>query len=133
MFGEVLARLAQGRRSDDRLGRAVVDDVGRLRRGQMGVDRDVVQAATPGSPHDRVDVLVVIHQDRDGIAFDQAGLTEVVRQPIGAAFQLIEADHRAGRVKDDGGLVGSPLPGGVLANLHGQTVPPSNLTAVKRA
>ena len=111
MLGQARAGLAQRRRPDDRLGAAVVDDVGRLGRGQVGVDRHVVQAAAPGRPHDRVDVLVVLHQDRDAVALAQTGLPELVRQPVGPGFQLVEGDHRAGRVKDDSGLVGAQYAG----------------------
>src|SRR6202042_2567538 len=43
LLGQVLAGLAQRGGTDDGLGGAVVDDVRRLRRGQVRVDRHVVQ------------------------------------------------------------------------------------------
>jgi hypothetical protein len=67
-----------------------------------------------------VDVLVVLHEDRDGVAFDQTRAAERVRQPIGAGFEFVEGDHSAGRIKDDSGLVGTEM----LTDLHAQTVPP---------
>jgi hypothetical protein len=36
-------------------------------------------------PHDRVNVLVVIHENGDDIALPQTGATEVMRQPISLA------------------------------------------------
>ena len=59
--------------------------------------------------------------------FGQTGAAKVVRQPVGASFQFAEGDDRAGRMKDDSGLVGAQM----LANLHAQTVQPPNLTGVK--
>ena len=129
VFGQARARVPQRRRPDDRLGAAVVDDVGRLGRGQVGVDRHVVQAAAPGRPHDRVDVLVVLHQDRDGVALAQTGLTEPMGQPVGAGLQVVEGDDGSRRVEDDSRFVGADIG----ANLHGLTVHPPNLTGVKRA
>ena len=105
------------RRSDDRLGAAVVDDVGRLGGGQVGVDRDVVQAAAPRRPHHGVEVLVVLHQDRDRVALAQTVAAEEVREPVGAGLQFAERHRRTRRMHDDGGLVGVRL--GMLANLHG--------------
>ena len=127
VLAQVFAGLAQRRRPDDRLGGAVVDDVGGLGRGQVGVYRHVVQTAAPRRPHDGMHVFVVLHEDRDGVALGQARPPEVVRQPVGPRLQLIEGDDRAGRVKNDCGLTCAE----VLANLHAQTVPPKNLTGVK--
>ncbi len=116
-FGvQVFENVAQRRRTDDGLGAAVVDDVGRFRRGQVGVDRDVVQPAAARRPHHGVIVLVVLHQDRDGVALAQAVAPEEVRQPVRARLELAEGHRRAGRIHDDGRLVGVRL--GMLANLH---------------
>ena len=114
---QTLERLAKCRRADDGLRAAVVDDVGSLGRSQMGVDRDVVQAAAPRRPHHGVVVLVVLHQDRDRVALAQAVLAEEVREPVGAGLQLAECHRRARRMHDDGGLIGVRLR--MLANLHG--------------
>ena len=65
-------------------------------------------------------MLVVLHEDRDGVAFDQSGLPEEVGQPVGSLLQLVERHHRSGRMDDDGGLVGIGL--GMLANLHVPTL-----------
>ena len=70
--GQVLAQFLQdtsrARRTDDGLRRAVVDDVGGLGGGEMGVDRHVVQTRAAGRPHGHVEVLIVLQQDRNGIA-----------------------------------------------------------------
>jgi hypothetical protein len=52
-----------------------------------------------------------------------------MRQSIGAGFQVIEGDDRAGRVQDDSRFVIADMG----ADLHAPTVPPPNLTGVKRA
>ena len=82
----------------------------------MGVDRDVVQAAAPRRPHDGVEVLVVLHQDGDGVAFAQTVPAEEVGEAVGAGLQLAERHRRAGRMHDDGSLVGGGL--SVFADLH---------------
>ena len=114
--------------ADDRLGRAVVDDVGRLRSGQVGVDGHVVQPGATRRPHHRVHVLVVLHQDRDGVAFDQTGGPEQVGQSVGPGLQLTERHDRSGRIHDDGGLVGRG--NGGVADLHEVTLRRLNLTGV---
>ena len=85
--------------------------------GQVGVDRYVVQAAPTSGPHHRVDVLVVFHQDRDGIALAQTMPAKHVRQPIGPGLQFAESHHLTRLLQNDGGLVGVSLR--VLADLHG--------------
>ena len=129
MLAEVLTCLAQRRRADDRLGAAVVDDVGRLGRGQVGVDRDVVQTAAARRPHDGVEVLVVLHQNGDGVALAQTVLAEEVGEAVGARLEFGERQHRPRRMDDDGGLVG--VGGGMFANLHGPNLRRPNLTGVK--
>ena len=114
MVGQVLARVAQRRGADDRRGTAVVDDVRGLGRGQVRVHRYVVEPAAPRRPHDRVHVLVVLHQDRDHVALPQVPRTEVMGQAVGPGFQVIEGDDRALRVHDDGRLTGAH----VVADLH---------------
>jgi len=121
VFGQLFAHAAHGPRADDGLGPAVVDDVGRLGGGEVGVDHRVVQPAAAGRPHRRVHVLVVLHQDGHGVALDQAGLTEVVGQLVGALLELAVGHHdRRLRVQDHGGLVRGGL--GVFTNLHGSTL-----------
>ncbi len=119
VLGQPRAGVPQRRRPDDRLGVAVVDDVRRLGGGQVGIDRHVVQTAAAGRPHDRVDVLVVLHQDRDGVTLAQTGLAESMCQPVRAGFQLVERDHGSRRVQDDSGFIGADM----LANLHAPTLP----------
>ena len=84
----------------------------------MRIDRHVVQTAAAGRPHDRVDVLVVLHQDRDGVALAQTGLPESMGELVGTGFQLVKRDHGSRRVQDDGGFIGADM----LANLHAPTI-----------
>ena len=114
--GQTRQGVGQLGRSDDRLRGAVVDDVCRLGRGQVRVDRHVVQARAAGGPHDRVHVGVVLHQDRDRVALDQPGLAEQVRQAVGPGLQFTEGHYGPGGIHDDGGLVGGG--NGSVANLH---------------
>ena len=107
---------AHRRRAHDSPGRAVVDDVGGLGRGEVGVDRHVVQAGTPGRPHHRVVVLVVLHEDRHGVALTKSVGAQEMRQLICALFHLTEGDDGAGRIHDDGRLVRGGF--GMLADLH---------------
>src|SRR6185437_11189670 len=127
MLGQAGAGLAQRGRADDRLRGAVVDDVGGLRRGQVGVDRHVVQTAAPSRPHHRVDVLVVLHQDGDRVTLAQTRLAEPARQSVGAGLEVVESDDGPGRVQDDSRFVGADI----RADLHAQTVPPPKLTGVE--
>ena len=107
---------SQCRRTDDGFRRAVVDDVGGLGGGEMGVDRHVVQTCAAGRPHGHVEVLIVLHQDRNGIALTETGLTEQVRQPIRPCLELTESDGDSGGIHDDSGFVGAGLR--MLADLH---------------
>ncbi|CKR72320.1 Uncharacterised protein [Mycobacterium tuberculosis] len=118
VFGQAVAGLAQRRRTDNCFGTAVVDDVGGLGGGQVGIDRHVVQPAAASRPHDRVHVLVVLHQDGHDVVLAQTSLAEPMRQPVGAGLQLVEADDRPGRIQDDGGLIGADI----RANLHAPRV-----------
>ena len=65
-----------------------------------------------------MEVLVVLHQDRDGVALAQTVAPEEVRQPVRAGLELAERHRRSRRMHDDGGLVGVRF--GMLANLHAQ-------------
>jgi len=105
VLGETLENGPHCRGADDRLGRAVVDDVGGLGGGEVGVDRHVVQPTAAGGPHDRVEVLVVLHEHRDGVAFAKSGLPEQVRQLVGPRLHLAEGNDLAGGVEDHRGLV----------------------------
>ena len=129
MLGQPLAHLAHRLRADDGLGAAVVDDVRRLWRGEVGADHRVVQPAAPRRPHHRVQVLVVLHQHRDGVALDEACPPEAVREPVGPRLHLRETYLLTRRVQDDGGPVGVRF--GVFANLHAPTLRRPNLTGVK--
>ena len=120
VLAEVLARLAQRRGADDRFGAAVVDDVGRLGRGQVGVDRHVVQTAAARRPHDGVVMLVVLHQNGDGVAFAKTVLAEEVGEAVGAGLEFGECQDRPRRMDDDGRLVG--VGHCVFANLHVPTL-----------
>ena len=64
-----------------------------------------------------MEVLVVLHQDRDRVALAQTVAPEEVRESVGAGLELAERHRRTRRMHDDGGLVGVRL--GVVADLHG--------------
>jgi len=72
-------------------------------------------------------MLVVLHEDRDGVAFSQPLLPEVVGQPVGAGLQFVEGDDGPCRMQDDGRFARAD----VVANLHEQTLRRPNLTGVK--
>jgi hypothetical protein len=59
-------------------------------------------------------MLVVLHQDRDGVTLAQAVLAEEVGQAVGARLELGECQDRPRRMDDDGRLVGVGL--GILAS-----------------
>src|SRR6476620_1272859 len=130
MLCQSLADLAHRLGSDDGLGAAVVDDVAHLGRGEVGADHRVVQATAPRRPHHRRQMLVVLHEHRDGVAFDQPCLAEVVGQPVGARLKFLARHNGSGRMDDEGRLVGGGV--GMLANLHAPTLRRQNLTGVKR-
>ena len=85
----------------------------------MRIDRHEIQTAAASRPHDSVDVLVVLHQDRDGVTLAQTGLAESMGELVGTGFQLVKADYSPRRVQDDSGFVGADM----RADLHGPTVP----------
>jgi hypothetical protein len=100
-----------------------------LGRGQVAIDRHVIQPGAAGRPHHGVVVLVVLHQDRDGVALAQASLTKQVRQPIRPRLQFAEGDDGAAGIEDDGGFVRRGLR--MLADLHAWTLlsPPRQVVA----
>ncbi len=65
-----------------------------------------------------MNVLVVLHDHRDGVAFGQPGLPEEMRKPVGSRLQFGEADHDTRRVQDDGGFGGVDM----LPDLHALNV-----------
>jgi len=118
--GNGLQRLSKRSRPDDRHSAAVVHDVCGLGRSQVRVDRHVVEAAAARSPHDRVNMLVVLHDERDRVAFTQPGPAEEVRKPIRRRLERTERHHLRRGVKNGGRLV--RLSTGVLTNLHGSPI-----------
>jgi hypothetical protein len=92
---------------DQELGGAVVEDVGQLRRGQVGVDARVVQAGPlPRTAGLQVPV-VVLHEDRVVIQTAQPPGAQQMGQPVGPGLILGVTDPLAGRGHDERGLIGA--------------------------
>jgi hypothetical protein len=53
-----------------------------------------------------VEVLVVLHEHRSGVAFAKSGLPEQVRQLVGPRLHLAEGHDRAGGQRITAGLSG---------------------------
>ncbi len=87
---------------------AVADDVGRLLRGQMVVDRRDVEAGSQRPPVDLDHLEGVVRDHGDRVAGLEAPLVgEQVGELSGAGLELGVRDLLAGRGTDHGGLVGS--------------------------
>ena len=75
-------------RDDQCLRPAVRDDVGRLVRGEVVVDRRDVETGPLGRPVHLVEPRGVLRDQGDDVAPAQAGVDEVARQARGTGFQL---------------------------------------------
>jgi hypothetical protein len=92
---------------DQELGGAVVEDVGQLRCGQVGVDARVVQAGPlPGTAGLQVPV-VVLHENGVVIQAAQPPRAQQVSQPVGPRLVLGVRNGFTGRGHDECGLIGA--------------------------
>ena len=98
-------------------GVAVLDDVGHLLGGEVGVDRRVVEAGALGRPADLEEAGLVLDQEGDVVTEAEAGVLPHPGQPAGALLQLGVGDDLARAGHDDRRVVGTLL--GMDSGPHG--------------
>ena len=103
--GDVLPR----GRGDQHLGLAVLQDVGELFRGEMGVDAGVVEARALARGAGFEIAGVVLHEDGVVVERSEPGGAQEMGEPIAARFQFPVGDPFARSSHDDRRLIGACL------------------------
>ena len=92
---------------DHRARPAVADDVGDLGRGEVPVDRRVVEAGAQRRPHHLEVAQVVGQQDGDVVAAAQAPLVPELGELVRALVELAVGERVAAAGHHDGRVVGT--------------------------